>query len=247
MDVSPATNAPVSNDVERLSVAGQGWDVDIDFLSSGWRCLWGAGCKGVGDVAVDNSSLGCCSEGAELVDDDEARLISARAAMVDDDLFEHGGVREVGAGGVFDDERGLHTRRLATGCVFLNSSEFSGGAGCALHLQAERDGDPLSEWKPAVCWQLPVKVDWGAPDTLEDRSTNATDRPTATVRRWRRSDWGSGGDDIAWFCPEAPEAFVDEVALAVRLGDQLDEMVGTEVAVAIRARVSGARRSRIDL
>ena len=44
-------------------------------------------------------------------------------------------------------------------CVFLNDADFAGGGGCALHAQALRDGVHPLEYKPDVCWQLPVRRD----------------------------------------------------------------------------------------
>src|SRR5205085_8565638 len=54
-------------------------------------------------------------------------------------------------------------RRTATReggpCVFLNDADFPGGWGCALHAQALRDGVHPLEYKPDVCWQLPIRRD----------------------------------------------------------------------------------------
>jgi hypothetical protein len=74
-------------------------------------------------------------------------------------------------------------------CIFLNRPGFAGGEGCALHLGALAEGDSPIDWKPSVCWQLPIKVDW------VDRGDGGE---VATVRRWARGDWGEIGEEMAW-------------------------------------------------
>ena len=57
----------------------------------------------------------------------------------------------------------VHTATRPDGpCVFLNDPDFPGGGGCALHGQALRDGRHPLEYKPDVCWQLPIRreQDW---------------------------------------------------------------------------------------
>ena len=51
------------------------------------------------------------------------------------------------------------TRDEGGPCVFLNDADFAGGGGCALHGQALRDGVHPLEYKPDVCWQLPIRRD----------------------------------------------------------------------------------------
>ena len=53
-----------------------------------------------------------------------------------------------------------HTRVVDGACIFLNRPGFAGGAGCALHLAAVDAGESPIDWKPSVCWQLPIRVDW---------------------------------------------------------------------------------------
>ena len=108
--------------------------------------------------------------------------------------------------------------------MFLNRPGFAGGAGCALHLQALRDGDRPIDVKPSVCWQLPL--------VAEHR-----DDGTARLRRWGRDDRGPDGATMAWCCTEDDNAQVGEHATADELADELQALVGPEVAVAIRERV----------
>src|SRR4051812_25435373 len=139
------------------------WRFDRSFLTSNWTCIWGRGCLGILDEPAEELGQGCCSIGAELDGEDEARLISAMAAMMPQDLFQHHG--DAATGGIFRDESRTSTRLVDDACIFLNRPGFDGGAGCALHLAALRAGESPIEWKPSVCWQLPIKVDWeDAPD-----------------------------------------------------------------------------------
>ena len=51
------------------------------------------------------------------------------------------------------------TRKTKGACIFLNRPDFPGGQGCALHRAAlEREERPV-DWKPDVCWQVPIRLD----------------------------------------------------------------------------------------
>ena len=57
------------------------------------------------------------------------------------------------------------------------------------------------DWKPSVCWQLPIRVEW------EERDERTE---VATVRRWSRADWGEEGETMAWCCTEGKLAYVGD-------------------------------------
>lgn len=206
------------------------WRFDRAFLTSHWTCLWGRGCQGILEEPAEALGQGCCSVGAGLDDGDEARTIGALARMLPDELFEHH--QDAAAGGIYRDGERNHTRVVDGACIFLNRPGFPGGAGCALHLVALAEGEPVTDWKPSVCWQLPLRIDWAdAPDGGE----------VATVRRWTRADWGDEGDTMAWCCTEAheaPEAFAGNRPVVESLAEELEALVGTEVYVALRSRLS---------
>ncbi|WP_426571145.1 hypothetical protein [Aquihabitans sp. McL0605] len=202
------------------------WVVERTFLESNWSCIWGRGCLGIHDEPTEHLNQGCCSVGAHLDGDDEARTVAAFARMLDPALFQFH--REAAAGGVFSDETATNTRVVDGACIFLNRPGFPGGAGCALHLGAEADGERPMDWKPSVCWQLPIRVDWEPLDGGRER---------ATVRRWSRADWGPEGETMAWCCTEGERAYVGDRPVIDSLGDELVGVVGTEVYVELRRRL----------
>ena len=203
------------------------WRFERSFLTSQWTCLFGRGCKGILPEPAEHLGQGCCSIGADLGDEDEARMISALAAMLEPGRFEHHA--DAHNDGIFSDATRLHTRVVDGACIFLNRPGFSGGAGCALHLEALAQGESPVDWKPSVCWQLPIKVDW----ELQDDDTEV-----ATVRRWTRHDWGREGTTMAWCCTEEPEAFVGDQPVIDSMGNELEALVGTGVYVELRRRLT---------
>jgi hypothetical protein len=84
------------------------------------------------------------------------------------------------------------------------------------------------DWKPSVCWQLPIRVDWELLDGGRER---------ATLRRWSRADWGDEGDDMAWCCTEGERAYVGDRPVVDSLAAELAGVVGDEVFVELRRQL----------
>jgi hypothetical protein len=213
------------------------WRFDTEFLESNWTCIWGRGCQGILAEPAEHLGQGCCSVGADLGDVDEAMDIAANAAMLDPARFQYHA--EAAASGIFRDETRLHTRVVDGACIFLNRPGFAGGAGCALHLAAGDFGETPLEWKPSVCWQVPVRVEW----TAVDGDTGAGDE-IAHVRRWTRADWGDD-EPMAWWCTEAPQAYVGDRPVVESLAAELIGVVGEPVYVELRRRLDGHEPSRL--
>lgn len=229
-DHSPRDDATFTDPVD-----GTRWSVDLDFLSSDWTCIWGAGCVGIGDDEDPESMQGCCSVGAEMLDDDEAMLTAALAATLDPALFQHADV--AATDGVFSDDTHTNTRVVDGACIFFNRPGFDGGVGCALHLAAVDAGESPMDLKPEVCWQLPLRI---------DRSRGDDGTPTATLRRWSRADWGSDGETMAWCCTEGAAsdgstAYVGDRPVVESLAEEIEALVGPDVAAAVTVEI---RRSR---
>lgn len=212
---------------EEIADGGTLWRFERQFLMSNWTCIWGRGCHGILPERAAHLGHGCCSIGAELDGVDEARNVAALAATLSPSTFEHHS--ELIAGGVFSDESFTNTRVVDGACIFLNRPGFVGGAGCALHLAASAAGESPIDWKPSVCWQLPIKVDW---------VMAANDIEVATVRRWSRADWGADGEAMAWCCTEEPDAYVGDRRVVESLSEELVAIVGERVAVELRSRLS---------
>ena len=203
--------------------------VDGSFLASSWQCIWGKGCLGILDEPAEALGQGCCSVGAHIDGEDEARTTATLAGLLEPDRFQFHA--EAASGGVFSDETATNTRVVDDACIFLNRPGFAGGEGCALHLGALADGESPIDWKPSVCWQLPVRVDW---------EPIAGGRERATVRRWSRADWGDEGDDMAWCCTEGERAYVADRPVIDSLADELAGIMGREVVVELRSRILGS-------
>jgi len=214
--------------VEEIDDGDTVWRFDDAFLRSNWTCIWGRGCLGIGPEPAEHLGHGCCSMGAELDGEDESRNLSALAATLEPSRFEHH--PEAAADGVFADDDRTATRVVDGACIFLNRPGFPGGAGCALHLEAVRSGESPLVWKPSVCWQLPIKVDW---------EQGPGDTEVATVRRWERRDWGSDGETMAWCCTEGDRAYVGDRPVVDSLGEELEAIVGPTVYVELRRRLGG--------
>ncbi|CAN5519170.1 hypothetical protein BH23ACT3_BH23ACT3_23190 [soil metagenome] len=220
-----AGGAGTSRGFDEIDAGDTVWRVDRGFLASNWTCIWGRGCHGIGAESAPDLGRGCCSLGAELDGVGEALDLAALAAMIPAELFEH--VADATAGGIFSDHTRTATRVVDGACIFLNRPGFEAGAGCALHLAALAAGESPIEWKPSVCWQLPIKVDWEMRDDGVE---------VATVRGWERRDWGAHGTTMAWVCTESDEAFVGDRPVIDSLGDELRAVLGDPVYVELRRR-----------
>jgi hypothetical protein len=202
------------------------WRFDTRFLRSHWTCIWGRGCHGILPERAAHLGQGCCSLGAELDGLDEARTVAALAATLPPHLFQfHDAAAADGVLTSTDDM--LATRVVDGACIFLNRPGHD-HPGCALHLGALADGESPLDWKPSVCWQLPVKVDWEMRDD---------DVEVATVRGWERRDWGDDGDTMAWCCTEGDDAYVGDRSVVESLADELAAIVGEPVFVRLRQRL----------
>ena len=195
------------------------WVFDATFLRSSWTCIFGAGCKGVLDADATQLHQGCCSYGAHFVDDDDVRVVTEAAARLTPQQWQL--QRKAKRGGFLDTDDGATVTRLVDGaCIFLNRPGFARGPGCALHVAALDAGERPLDWKPDVCWQLPLRL---------HENTDDHGYVTSTLREWKRRDWGAGGDEFHWWCTESADAFVGDDAVYRTLRDEIVEMVGEPV------------------
>jgi hypothetical protein len=195
---------------------------DLTWLLSRWTCIFGQGCHG---IIAGKANEGCCSHGAFFTDADDEKRVRAAAKRLTPETWQHyvRGFKNYTEMDTIDGD--TPARRTATrpgaGCVFQNDADFAGGGGCALHGQALRDGKHPLEYKPDVCWQLPVR-----------RAQDWTKRPDGTkillsvITEFDRRGWGEGGHDLHWWCTSSPDAHVGTEAMYVSYAPELIALIG---------------------
>ncbi len=195
------------------------WVVDVTFLLSRWRCIYGDGCQGVLTGPAPELMQGCCSYGAHFIDDDDVERVKQAAATLTPAEWQY---HDEAAGDVVEEgeDGATVTRQVDGACIFLNRPGFAAGVGCALHGAALGRGERPMDLKPTVCWQLPLR---------REDEVDATGHVTSVVRQWDRRHWGDGGFEFDWWCTEAPEAFTGDQAVYESMADELRELVGTRV------------------
>lgn len=195
------------------------WVFDATFMRSKWHCIYGQGCKGVLDGDATEMVQGCCSYGAHFIDDEDVQTVVKASARLKPHHWQF--IKQGKSKGILGTEDGVTTTRLHKGaCIFLNRPDFEGGPGCALHVAALEAGERPMDWKPDVCWQVPLRF---------DEQTDDNGYITSTLREWKRRDWGSGGDDFHWWCTETDEAFDSRQPVYKYLRDEIVEIVGQHI------------------
>jgi hypothetical protein len=205
------------------------WVFDVTFFLSNWTCIYGQGCQGVLTGPAPELVQGCCSYGAHFIDDDDVATVQAAADRLTNEQWEF---RRKGRKGGFirTEEDGTRITRLVDGaCIFLNRPGFAAGPGCALHQAALAAGERPMDWKPDVCWQLPLRL---------QEHTDDHGHVTSTLREWKRRDWGEGGFEFHWWCTDAVDAFVGHTPVYVTLRDEIVELIGEPVYALLVAQLA---------
>jgi hypothetical protein len=194
------------------------WVFDVTFLTSKWTCIFGRGCPGVLTGPAPELEHGCCSYGAHFTGKDDRVRVERLAERLTNEDWQLRKVAKRRGGPIKVNKEGEVVTRLVDGaCIFLNRPDFEGGAGCALHRAALRHGERPLDWKPDVCWQLPLR---------REDETDTYGHVTSTLREWKRRDWGPGGFEFAWWCTDSAEAFVGAEPVYRALRDEIVELVG---------------------
>jgi hypothetical protein len=98
---------------------------------------------------------------------------------------------------------------------------------------ALRRGDNPIDWKPRICWQVPLFFD------IDDKTK------TTVVRACRTVDWGGEGI-LDWWYTEYPDAFSADQPVYVTMEAELRRVCGDavydELAAYCRARQNGEPR-----
>jgi hypothetical protein len=209
------------------------WMFDATFLRSNYSCIYGAGCQGILDAPAEDLAQGCCSFGAHFVDDDDVQnVVRAFVRLEPRHMQFH---RQAVRGGFLrpgdPDDSGAPTtvtRLVDDACIFLNRPGFEGGTGCAFHIAALEHGERPLDWKPNVCWQVPIRL---------EHHTDDHGHVISRLREWKRRDWGDGGSEFHWWCTESQDAFVGTDPVYRSSRDEIIELVGREIYEAAVAQL----------
>ena len=197
------------------------WVFDVTYLLSNWMCIYGQGCQGILSAPAPELAQGCCSYGAHFIDDDDMADIVPFVERLTDAQWQY---RQKGLGKkgwiTTEDDGTKITRVIDGACIFLNRPGFAGGIGCALHSAALDAGERPLDWKPDVCWQVPVRL---------QEHTDDHGHITSTIREWKRRDWGDGGFEFHWWCTDDKSAFVGKQRTYEYLREEIVELAGGAV------------------
>jgi hypothetical protein len=218
---------------------GRRWQIDVTFLTSHWQCIFGHGCQGVLTERAPEMVQGCCSYGAHFSNRKDRDRVVRAAKELSDDEWQY--AKTGRAKGVYaragKDEKGRiewRTRLVDDACIFLNRPGFAAGPGCALHQRAMRTGQHHSDLKPDVCWQLPLRSE---DEEQEDGTV------VSTFTEFGRAGWGDGGQEFAWWCTEAPEAFTAAEPVYRSMAEEMRKMLGDALYKQVVAYLDERTRS----
>lgn len=198
--------------------AEQVFRCDLTWLTSKWNCVFGSGCQG---ISAGRASDGCCTLGAHFSDEDDEKRVAGHAARLTPETWQFHEVGTTSGWTQLDEDGDRQTRRWQGACIFHNRPGFPGGAGCALHTLALREGREPLETKPDVCWQLPIRrtFEWvELPDGEQ--------LLYVTIGEYDRRGWGPGGHDLHWWCTSAPSAHGAGKAVYESYRPELVELMG---------------------
>ena len=207
--------------------------IDVTWLTSFYQCGFGTVCAGLYGVA----GTGCCVHGAFLSCAEDAERVATAGFALPARLWEH--QRETFfVEDEIDGEPALKTDTVNGVCIFSNSPDFPGGAGCALHLYALENGvDPISV-KPDVCWQLPLR-------RIEEEETlpDGTEIVHTTITEYTRRAWGPGGADFTWYCTDNPVCHTASRPLWQTMEHELKALVGPAAWAQLRTYLTERQRT----
>ena len=223
---------------------------DLTWLTSAYTCIFGNGCQG---IYADAPDVGCCTLGAHFSDKaDEKRVAGFVAQLTPDDWQLHPGRTVKRSDWVETDDDG-ERKTLAVvvddqqACVFHNRTDFApadggGGAGCALHGLALRQGRNPLETKPDVCWQLPIRRTFREVERMD-----GTSYVEVTITEYDRRGWGAGGHDLDWYCSGNTEAHVGVEPVYVTNAAELVALMGQDAYDELVRHCEAHLRSRSAL
>jgi hypothetical protein len=218
----------------------QRYRCDLTWLASRWACIFGAGCRG---IYADRPDDGCCTLGAHFSDKADEKRVRSFVKLLGPQDWQHHSVGSRRNAWIETDEEGERKTAVHEGaCIFLNRPGFPGGAGCALHGWALRNGRHPLETKPNVCWQLPVRRLFREVTRSDDTSYTEV-----TITEYDRRGWGAGGHDLDWYCSGNTEAHVGAEPVYVTYRPELVELMGLQAYTVLAGHCAQFTRSRSAL
>ena len=197
---------------------------DLTWLTSGYTCIFGQGCRG---IYADSPDVGCCTLGAHFSDAEDEQRVAAYVEQLTPEQWQFHPQREVRVDDWVEADDDGERKTIAlehdgqSACVFHNRADFPTGAGCALHGLALAQGRNPLETKPDVCWQLPIRRTFR---TVERQ--DATSYTEVSIGEYDRRGWGPGGHDLDWYCSGNTEAHVAPEPVYVTHAPELTELMG---------------------
>ncbi len=236
-------------------VPGQRFRVDLTWLTSTHRCVFGQGCPG---IYRDRPDDGCCTLGAEFTDDTDVRRVAAAVHRLDSStwqLRESGltqGWREPvplelvsqpvphepgprpaahdpqGAGGP-----GRGAVEVVDGVPIQRTRRVDGA--CVLYNRPGFPGGPgCALHRLAVADGVPPMrykpdVCWQLPIRRSYRDVTLPDETThleVSIGEFDRRGWGPGGLDLDWYCTGSPLSHGHAEPLYRSHAEELTELMG---------------------
>jgi hypothetical protein len=183
--------------------------VNVSFMLSNYECIWGRGCHGLLNRAVQ-PDVACCERGVTFMDDDDFAHVSEMVSELTAEDSDHiGHIRTRGWYQSSSSGRPYKTRKLAGGCIFSNRTGGpTGKPGCAFHHLAARTGRHPSETKPFICWSLPLN--FSSEEAIEPGGRTTTIVSAFTADAWGGTDDSEepdGRGHMGYWCVDTPDAY----------------------------------------
>lgn len=211
---------------------GKNYRVNLSWLLSNWKCIFGEGCPGHFGANSPHTKpdVACCSIGFWVDDDaDLAKVESYYEQLTDEDwdtelreVVQQKGDWKIVRKPDKDGFPSIKSRVHQGGCVFANRANGSAGKpGCAFHVLAERIGKHFTEVKPNVCWTVPIH------QYMDEDNVFVVDV-------WDADEWGGVNPDgthdswMKWWCVDTPDAYVGADPVYKYLEHELRLIMGSE-------------------
>ena len=215
------TAAPtVSGSRSRSGKEKQQWQIDVTFLASHYRCIFGQGCQGVLTEPAPELVHGCCSYGAHASDKKDRLKIERLAKKLGDDEWQfkkRGMQRGVWKSVGKDDYR---TRLVDGACIFLNRPGFRPARA------ARCTSTPTA---PASTSARPSRRSAGSCRCRAVNRDEEDESITTILTEFGRDGWGEGGEEFCWWCTEAKEAYSAPIPVYKTMEPELRHMLGDDV------------------